>query len=118
MEKIISTGLAIFLTCNAVLAQPSGKTDYKTCNPAIWPSELNTIRFENYHPEVLEVLRTPEEKGLVGHYKWQGELYIKKAESIIKYEKKANAICDTRTLVDPLQFPLRMYKGLKIHMNR
>ena len=110
MKKLISPGLAIFLTCNAVLAQPAGKIDYKTCNPAIWPAELTTIKLENYHLRLPEVLRTPGVKG--------GALYIRETGSFIDYDEKANAICDTRTLVDPLQFPLRMYKGLKLHMNR
>lgn len=126
MKKDISLGLAVLFFCSSILAQTTGKLNNKICYPAMWLADsafINTaskkqnILLDKNYSILPEFYTELMEKEIKYHYKWP-VLYIPKAGSFIEYDKNLNAICDTHTLDNPPQFPIKMYKGLKLHMKQ
>jgi ketosteroid isomerase-like protein len=114
--------IGVFLVTFSTFGQKyeeSHKIDYKTGNPANWPSELDAviaapnnhkILLENDQVRVLEVYLAPEEKEPLHHHKWPSVLYIQEADDFVDYDTEGNVIFDTRKLPEPLSFPLTMTK--------
>lgn len=126
MKKVVTPGLAVLIFCSSILAQTEGKLNNKICPPTIWPADsafINTaskkqnVLLDNNYSILPGFYRELMEKEIKYQYKWP-ELNIPKAGSFTEYEEKLNAICDTHTLDNPPKFPIKMYKGLKLHMNR
>jgi hypothetical protein len=94
--------------------------DYKTGNPADWPTELDAvisapenhkILLENESVRVLEVTLAPGKVEKLHHHQWPSVLYIQEAGDFIDYDGDGNVIFDTRNLPEPLTLPLTMYKN-------
>lgn len=92
---------------------------YKTGNPANWPKAQDAVAaapnnhkilLENDQVRVLEVYMAPGEKEPVHHHQWPSVLYIQEAGDFVDYDGEGNVIMDSRTLPEPLKFPLTMYK--------
>ncbi len=96
--------------------------EYKTGIPTEWPARLNVVEaapknhrilIENDRVRVLEVTLLPGEIEMLYHYRWPSVLYIQEAGDFIDFDGDGKVIFDTRTLPEPLQYPLSMWKELE-----
>lgn len=126
MKKVISLGFAFLFFCSSLLAQPARNIDNKKCYPIIWPtnnsliyaaSKKQNILLDNFYSTLPEFYMESREEESNFQNKW-AVLNIQKPGSFMQYEGASNAICETHTLDKPPKFPIKKYKGLKIHMNR
>jgi len=116
--------LLIFIHVNA-FAQDNVNAqmlEYKTGIPTEWPARLNVVEaapknhrilIENDRVRVLEVTLLPGEIEMLYHYRWPSVLYIQEAGDFIDFDGDGKVIFDTRTLPEPLQYPLSMWKELE-----
>ncbi len=93
--------------------------EYKTGNPADWPSKLDAviaapnnhkILLENDKVRVLEVTLQPDEVEPLHHHQWPSVLYIQEAGDFTDSDGDGNIIFDSRQLPEPLPMPFTMYK--------
>lgn len=93
--------------------------NYKSGNPAEWSPVLDAIiaapknhkvLLENDKVRVLEVTLPPGEVENLHHHQWPSVLYIQEAGDFTDSDAQGNVIFDTRTIPEPLKFPITMYK--------
>ena len=101
-------------TANAGATMP-----YKTGKPADFPPESDAVVaapknhrviMENERVRVLDVTVAPGEKENVHSHRWPSVLYIISAGDFIDRDGEGHVIFDTRTLKEPLKYPLTMWK--------
>lgn len=92
----------------------------QTRNPLDWSIALDAIisepnnqkiLLENEDVRVLEVTIAPEKIEKLHLYKRPSVLYIQEAGDFINTDADGNVILDTRTLKDPITFPMTMWKN-------
>lgn len=93
---------------------------YNTGDPAKWPPELDAviaapdnhkILLENDHVRVLEVTMAPNTVEPLHSHQWPSALYIQEAGDFIDRDGDGVVIMDSRTLPEPLEYPLTMWKA-------
>ncbi|MCB0448235.1 MAG: hypothetical protein KDD03_12140 [Gelidibacter sp.] len=98
---------------------PNQQFTYKSGDPTSWPAVFDAILaapknhkilLENEKTRVLEVTLLPGETENLHHHRWPSVLYIQEAGDFVDYDEEGNVIFDSRTLTEPLKFPLTMYK--------
>lgn len=116
---IIAIAATVFFNVPGVAQETKQELTYKTGNPADWPAELDAVSaapnnheilLENDKVRVLSVTPAPNEVEKVHHHQWPSVLYVMQAEDFTDRDAEGNLIMDTRTLDEPLQFPLTMWK--------
>jgi hypothetical protein len=94
--------------------------NYKSGDPSDWPPELESIiaapnnhkvLMENDKVRVLEVTLLPGEEEKLHCHQWPSVLYIQEAGDFIDSDAAGNILFDTRTLPEPLKFPITMWKN-------
>jgi len=100
--------------------KPEAGLAYKTGNPADWPKELDAviaapdnhkILMENDRVRVLEVTMAPATIEPLHSHRWPSVLYIQSAGDFIDRDAEGEIILDTRTLPEPMTFPMTMWKA-------
>lgn len=85
-----------------------------------WPDSLDAVTaapknhkvlLENDQVRVLDVTVPPHEKEPVHAHRWPSVLYIDKAGDFRDYDDKGNTIFDSRTVKEPIQYPLTQWMG-------
>ena len=115
-----------FFTSMAALAQaPANQATAQTplgasSNPASWPKSQDAVvsgkrnhkvLLENESVRVLEVSVLPGETEALHHHQWPSVLYFMDAGDFIDRDAHGNILLDTRTLPEPLKFPLTKWKA-------
>jgi hypothetical protein len=115
----LSILVSMHLNCFSQEKMESQSIVYKTGNPADWPAELDAIiaapnnqkiLLENDKVRVLEVTLQPGEVEELHHHRWPSVLYIQEAGDFTDSDGEGHIIFDSRTLPEPLKFPMTMYK--------
>jgi|GEM_PF-480982 len=93
---------------------------YKPGDPADWPKELDALTaapdnhkvlLENKAVRVLEVTLAPDTIEPLHSHQWPSVLYFQSAGDFIDRDAEGETIMDSRTLSEPMTFPLTMWKG-------
>ena len=120
--KISLLLIALFMIKSSAYSQENKSNQtlqYKTGDPAEWPTELDAvvaapknhkILLENDKVRVLEVTLGPGEIEALHHHRWPSALYIQEAGDFVDYDGDGNVIFDSRQLPEPLPMPFTMYK--------
>jgi hypothetical protein len=66
---------------------------------------------ENDKVRVLEVTLLPGETENLHHHQWPSALYVQEAGDFVDYDGNGNVVFDSRTLPEPMTFPMTMYKN-------
>lgn len=99
--------------------KPEAGLAYKTGNPADWPKELDAVTaapvnhkilLENDRVRVLEVTMAPSTVEPLHSHQWPSVLYIQSAGNFIDHDADGEIILDTRTLPEPMTFPMTIWK--------
>ena len=112
--------LAFFTSMAAVAQAPANRVPAQTPpnsagNPANWPKSQDAVvsgkrnhkvLLENESVRVLEVSVLPGEMEALHHHKWPSVLYFMDAGDFINRDAHGNILLDTRTLPEPLKFPV------------
>lgn len=115
---------AVAMLSSSVCAQTSLNKSpdgfaYKTGNPADWPKELDAVTaapdnhkilLENDNVRVLEVTMAPSTVEPLHSHQWPSVLYIQSAGDFIDRDAEGEIILDTRTLPEPMTFPMTIWK--------
>lgn len=113
-------GVSFQAVAQSYPVKPEAGLAYKTGNPADWPKELDAviaapdnhkILMENDRVRVLEVTMAPTTIEPLHSHQWPSVLYIQSAGDFIDRDAEGEIILDTRTLPEPMTFPMTMWKA-------